>query len=32
VYDNNSFINEVNSYQEYKGDSTRRPAFPAADD
>ena len=32
AYDDNSFINEDNSLQEHEGDSTRRPAFPAAED
>jgi hypothetical protein len=32
AYDDSSFINEDNSHQEHSGDSTRRPAFPAADD
>ncbi|EXA29209.1 hypothetical protein FOVG_19253 [Fusarium oxysporum f. sp. pisi HDV247] len=32
AYDDSSFINEDNSRQEQSGDSTRRPAFPAADD
>ncbi|KAJ0125798.1 Uncharacterized protein HZ326_31099 [Fusarium oxysporum f. sp. albedinis] len=32
AYDDSSFINEDNSRQEHSGDSTRRPAFPAADD
>ncbi|RKK76943.1 hypothetical protein BFJ71_g16847 [Fusarium oxysporum] len=32
AYDDSSFINEGNSRQERSGDSTRRPAFPAADD
>ncbi|EXA28727.1 hypothetical protein FOVG_19683 [Fusarium oxysporum f. sp. pisi HDV247] len=32
AYDDSSFINEDNSRQEHSGDSTRRPAIPAADD
>lgn len=32
AYDDSSFINEDNSRQEHEGDSTRRPAFPAAKD
>ncbi|KAJ0126280.1 Uncharacterized protein HZ326_30615 [Fusarium oxysporum f. sp. albedinis] len=32
AYDDSSFINEDNSRQEHQGDSTRRPAFPTAED
>ena len=32
AYDDSSFINEDNSLQEHEGESTRRPAFPPAED
>lgn len=32
TYDYGSFIDEYNSRQEHEGNSTSRPAFPAAED